>query len=71
MICPHCKANLVRPNSAGEPVLRTRALIFKAESIVAACPKCGNDVPFSPDAMHTLHRTAVLFFQRPESEIAK
>ena len=62
MICPNCQANLVKQNRAGDVLLRNRAMVFKADGIALVCPKCKHDVPMSNEAMHAMHRVAVLFF---------
>jgi hypothetical protein len=41
-------------NRAGEPIVRTTAFVFKADAVVAVCPKCKRDVPFTPDLIKAL-----------------
>lgn len=40
-----CGANLLTLSRDREPMLRTSALVLKAEGVVAVCPKCRADVP--------------------------
>jgi regulator of protease activity HflC (stomatin/prohibitin superfamily) len=44
-----CGALLGQVNSAGEPIVRTRGVVFKAESVVLVCPSCRADVPITGD----------------------
>lgn len=50
-----CGANLGHINSRGEPMIRTRGLILKAEGIAAVCPKCRADVPLEGEMAKALH----------------
>ena len=45
MKCHGCGAELGRILPSGEPMLRTRGLIMKAQGVTAVCPKCKTDVP--------------------------
>lgn len=45
MKCPACLAELGHVNGRGEPMIRTRGLVLKAEGVAALCPKCKADVP--------------------------
>lgn len=65
MNCPHCEANLSHLNAHGEPLLRTRGLIFKSAGLICICPKCKKDVPVSPTMMKAMQERIVLFFRRP------
>ena len=56
MKCRACQANLGQVNRAGEPLLRNRGLVFKADSVVALCPRCGGDVPFTAEITRALRR---------------
>jgi hypothetical protein len=44
-----CGATLGQVNREGEPIVRTRAVVFKAESVVLVCPKCRADVAVTGD----------------------
>lgn len=61
-----CGANLGRINGAGEPVVRTAGLVFKADSPVMVCPRCKSDVPFTPDLAKALQSRLALLFVSPE-----
>ncbi len=63
MKCPKCAATLDKERGGGEKLLRTRGLVLKSSGMAAICPKCGSDVPFSPEMMQQLHQKAVLFFR--------
>lgn len=54
MKCGGCQAQLGHVNPRGEPVMRTRALVLKAEGVVAVCPKCKGDVPLSGEMKKAL-----------------
>ena len=56
MKCPACAANLGRLNAAGEPLIRNRGLVLKAEGVVALCPRCGKDVPFTAEIAKALQQ---------------
>lgn len=58
MMCPGCRANLGRINKAGEPMVRMRGFVLKAEGVVALCPKCGGDVPFTTEIARALQSRA-------------
>lgn len=58
MMCPACRANLGRITARGEPMIRNKGLILKADGIVALCPKCGADVPFTAEITRALNRGA-------------
>lgn len=45
MKCPACLSALGHVNARGEPMIRTRGLVLKAEGVAAVCPKCKADVP--------------------------
>lgn len=61
MRCPKCQADIGRVTPAGEPMVRTRGLVLKAEGLTAICPKCKGGVPVEGD----LRKALVLFLQRP------
>lgn len=61
MRCPRCQAQLGQVNAAGEPMIRTRGLVLKAEGVAAICPKCKADVP----ATGELRKAIILFLTRP------
>lgn len=65
MICPRCNANLGHINGSGEPMVRTRGLVLKAEGVTAICPKCGGDVPIEGDLAKALGARLLLFFRKP------
>jgi hypothetical protein len=52
--CGGCRAELGHINAQGEPMMRTRGLILKAEGVVAVCPKCKADVPLSGEMRKAL-----------------
>jgi uncharacterized protein YbaR (Trm112 family) len=54
MICPHCKATLTQRTKVGEPVIRNRGIIMKADGPVLICPKCKSDVGFNLDLLKAL-----------------
>ena len=58
-----CGAQLGRVNAGGEPMLRTAALVLKANGPVMVCPKCKADVPFTPDFAKALQHRLALFFK--------
>jgi hypothetical protein len=60
-----CGADLGHLNAAGEPMIRTRGLVFKAEGLVLVCPSCKADVaPTREFAKALQDRLRVLFFPR-------
>lgn len=60
MRCPKCQAVLGQVSASGDPMLRTRGLVMKAEGMVAVCPKCRGDVPASPE----FRKAMILFLQK-------
>lgn len=64
MNCPKCGTNLIRESRGGDTMVSTRGLVFKASSIVAICPHCKADVPFSQTLTKALQATTVLFFRK-------
>lgn len=64
MKCPACHANLAHVNDAGEPMLRTHGLVFKAQGIAMVCPKCKGDVAVTRDLAKALNDRMVLIFKR-------
>jgi uncharacterized protein with PIN domain len=67
MRCPKCQASLGQINAAGEPMVRTRGLVLKADGVVAICPKCKGSVPMSPDFAKAMQQRMVVFIRRPEA----
>ncbi len=61
MRCPHCQATLGQVSAGGDPMLRTRGLVLKAEGVVAVCPKCRGDVPASGE----FRKALILFLTKP------
>lgn len=61
MRCPKCQAQLGHVSASGDPMLRTRGLVLKAEGVIAVCPKCRADVP----ATGELRKALILFLTRP------
>ncbi|MDU7523499.1 MAG: hypothetical protein E7K72_19295 [Roseomonas mucosa] len=57
----HCGANLGHLSARGEPMIRTRGMIFKAEGVRLLCPKCGDDVPLGPELESALRRRLLAF----------
>lgn len=60
MKCPTCQATLGKVSAGGDPMLRTRGLVLKAEGLIAMCPKCGGDVP----ATGELRKALILFLTK-------
>lgn len=53
-------------NARGEPMLRTRGLVLKAEGVAAICPKCKGDVPLEGDMAKALRaRLLIVVPRRP------
>jgi len=67
MRCPACHANLGQLSAGGEPMVRTRGVILKADGVVVVCPKCKSDVAISPDFAKAMQTRIVLLFRRPAS----
>lgn len=61
MRCPKCQADIARLNPHGEPMVRTRGLVLKAEGLKAICPKCGGDIAVEGE----LRKALILFLDRP------
>lgn len=64
MNCPSCGTNLIRAARGGDTLLKTQGLVFKAASLVAICPKCKADVPFSQTMTKAIQDRAILFFRK-------
>ncbi len=62
MKCPSCLSSLTQINAAGEPMLRTRGLIFKSHGIVAVCPKCKGQVEMNQATAQALTQRLVVVF---------
>ena len=60
MKCPHCQAQMGQISKGGEPMVRLRGLVLKAESVNAICPKCKGDVPMGQEM-----RKALVLFLKP------
>jgi hypothetical protein len=54
MKCAKCLTALGHINARGEPMLRTRGLILKAEGVSAVCPSCKADVPVTGEMAKAL-----------------
>lgn len=54
MKCPKCLTALGHINARGEPMIRTRGLILKAEGVSAVCPSCKSDVPMTSEMAKAL-----------------
>ena len=67
MKCPACQANLGQLSAGGEPMVRTRGVILKADGVVVVCPKCKGDVAISPDFAKAMQSRMVVFFRRGAS----
>ena len=63
MNCPKCGTNLLRESKSGDAMLKNSGLILKANSLVAVCPHCKADVPFSQTMTQAVHDRAILFFK--------
>lgn len=57
-----CGAELGHLNKSGEPTVRMRGVVLKAQGAVAICPKCSADVPFTADLAKALSNRLALFF---------
>jgi hypothetical protein len=69
MICQSCKSSLGHVNREGEPIVRNRGLVFKAEGVVMVCPKCKGDVPMTVDFAKALSgRLALFISKRPPAK---
>ena len=64
MICPNCRSELGKISSAGEPMIRGRGLLLKAESVSVICPKCKHDVPLSNEMAKALQERITIFFKK-------
>lgn len=62
MRCPHCSAQLAQINNRGEPMLRNRGLVLRAEGVAAVCPKCKHDVPVAGEMAKALSARLLLVF---------
>ncbi len=70
MICPSCQAHLGHMNKDGEPMVRNRGLVFKADGVVVVCPKCKGDVPMTTDFAKALTDRLVLFIRKQPAQRA-
>lgn len=66
MICPSCKANLVKLNNAGEPMIRGKGLVLKADHVAMICPKCSGDVRLSGSDARAVANRILLIFKAPQ-----
>jgi hypothetical protein len=48
-------------NKAGEPIVRNRAIVLKADGVVMVCPKCKSDVRPPADFAKALSARLLLF----------
>ena len=64
MNCPHCGTNLLRESHSGDAMVRTSGLVLKATSLIAICPKCKGDVPFSQTLTKAIQAKTILFFKK-------
>jgi len=62
MICRHCQANLGQISAAGEPLIRGRGLLLKADGVAVICPKCKGDVPVEGELAKALSSRLLLVF---------
>jgi|GEM_PF-4823869 len=62
MRCRSCNSSLTQINAAGEPILRTRGLIFKAAGLACVCPKCKGDVPITGEMAKALGARLLLVY---------
>lgn len=62
MKCPHCLAALGHINAAGEPLIRTRGMVLKAQGVSVICPKCKGDVPVEGEMAKALSARLLLVF---------
>jgi Zn-finger nucleic acid-binding protein len=70
--CPGCQASLAHQNAAGEPLLRMRGLVLKAQGVVAMCPACRGDVPVQGEVARILSaRLAGASFSAPSSRASE
>lgn len=65
MRCAKCQANLGQLSKAGEPMVRARGFVLKAEGVTAICPKCGGDVPVVGEMAKAMGARLVLVFKGP------
>lgn len=61
MNCPNCGTLMGHLNKAGEPIVRNRALVLKADGVVMVCPRCKGDVDLPPDFAKALSARLILF----------
>lgn len=52
-------------SAAGEPLVRTRGVMLKAEGIILICPKCRADVPLAGDLLNAMK---VLLFAKSRTD---
>ena len=58
-----CGENLTRLSKSGEPMLRAKGLVLKADGVSAICPKCSSDVPIAGDLARALSSRLLLVFR--------
>ena len=68
MICRHCQANLGHISAAGEPLIRGRGFLLKADCVAVICPKCKGDVPVEGDLAKALSSRLLLVFAPKPAE---
>ncbi|RVT91432.1 hypothetical protein EOD42_22515 [Rhodovarius crocodyli] len=63
MKCRHCAANLGQISATGEPLIRSRGILLKAEGVSMICPKCKGDVPVEGELAKALSARLLLVFK--------
>ena len=61
-----CGENLGRISKSGEPMLRSKGFVMKADGVSAICPKCNADVPIAGDMARALSSRLLLVFRPPK-----
>jgi len=59
--CAACGATLGHVTARGDPMLRTRGLVLKAEGVTAICPRCKADVPMTGELAQALRARLLVF----------
>ncbi len=67
MRCAGCGAELGHVNERGEPALRTRGLILKAEGVAVSCPRCRADVPLQGEMAKAITARLLVVVPRKSS----
>jgi hypothetical protein len=58
MRCNACQSVLTQRNARGEPIIRTRGIVFKPGGAILICPRCKGSVPVSLDLFPLLLQPA-------------